>query len=178
MSRISRAELAFQHFVSMGGGRSLAALAAGLRAEVGSSGLRRAPSLRSLEAWSSKYHWQARIADLDRRAQVEFEAQHIEMLRRLREEMAERGRLLVEHGVSWISERDASTVSARDAIKAVEVGLKLQEIALGGTPALAESHDDNQNFAAEVTDDELESIIANARQVRVGAPRSPGPEAS
>ena len=77
MSASSRRERAFDVYLSLGPDRSLAELAAALRADPHRAGLRRAPSLRTLEGWSAGRKWQDRIADVDRQAGEEAERQHL-----------------------------------------------------------------------------------------------------
>jgi hypothetical protein len=158
--------LAFERFVALGPGRSLTLLASVLRTSREIYSFARAPSLRTLEVWSAKYGWQARLSAIEQKARSDFELRHAEAHSRLIEEMAERGRMLVEHGSEWFAKQDGRYVSAREAIKAVESGLRLQEFALTSPSNPAASMAEQKGESFNGTDEELESFIAIARELR------------
>lgn len=76
----ARAHAAFLDYVRMGPGRSLSKLAAHYRQKNGEPAVEKPPTttLRTLETWSSKFAWQARLADFrqerDRQDQAAAEA--------------------------------------------------------------------------------------------------------
>ena len=70
MAEQTRHRLAFDHYVRLGAGRSLEALHAALCDDPSLIGLRKAPTRGTIDAWSSRFHWQDRLQDLERQARV------------------------------------------------------------------------------------------------------------
>ena len=129
MSASSRQERAFDVYLSLGPDRSLAELAAVLRADPHRAGLRRAPSLRTVEGWSAGRKWQDRIADIDRQAREEADRQHIAWVSEHRERLRQEGLLLQQRGIEWLEAKDGYEVKANEAIRAIEAGFKLEALA-------------------------------------------------
>ena len=68
MKESTRHRLAFDLYVRMGTSRSLEALHQALQDNPSLIGLSKPPSHSSLETWSSVFHWQDRLLDLERQA--------------------------------------------------------------------------------------------------------------
>jgi len=163
----SRQERAFALYLALGTERSLGGLAAALRADPGRAGLRRAPSLRTLEDWSARYRWQQRLADVERRAREDAERQHLEWVKQHRERLRQEGLLLQQRGIEWLKDKRTNDVTAHEAIRAIDAGFKLEALALGeATERISMEVDDER--IQRLTDEELELLIRHARQAQSG----------
>ena len=173
MSASSRQERAFGVYLALGPERSLSGLAAALRADPGRAGLRRTPSLRTLESWSVKYRWQQRIADVDRRTREEAERRHVEWVSQHRERLRQEGLLLQQRGIEWLKDKRTNDVTAHEAIRAIDAGFKLEALALGeATERISMEVDDER--IQRLTDEELELLIRHARQAQSGGATGDG----
>lgn len=152
-----RAEAAFEAYVDLGPGRSLALLARTLRDRQ-----RRAPSLRTLENWSARFGWQARLADLERKAREQAECEHIEWVRQHRERLRQEGLVLQQRGLEWLKDKHASAVSAAEGIRAIEAGFRLEALALGEATERV-SMEENDDRLERLSDEDLERLIRAAR---------------
>lgn len=160
MSASSRQDEAFQAYVALGPNRNLRDLRSALAAQ--RRGSARPPSLRTLEAWSSRYGWQDRLAEIEHRARDEQEQQHVEWVKQHRERLRQEGLLLQTRGIEWLSEKLAAEVSAHEAIRAIDTGFKLEALALGEATQRIAVDDEDERLKG-LSDDELELLI---RQVR------------
>ncbi len=173
MGASSRQERAFGLYLALGPERSLSRLAAALRADPGRAGLQRAPSLRTLEGWSARCRWQERIADVDRRTREEAERQHMEWVQQHRERLRQEGLLLQQRGVEWLKNKEADHVKAHEAIRAIDVGFKLEALALGEATQRIAVEDDDERLQ-KLSDEELELLIRHARQAQPGGAAGEG----
>jgi hypothetical protein len=171
MSASSRQERAFAVYLGLGPDRSLVELAAVLRADPSRAGLRRAPSLRTLEDWSARYRWQERIAQIDRQAREEAEREHLEWVKQHRERLRQEGLLLQQRGIEWLRNKQTDEVTAHEAIRAIDTGFKLEALALGEATQRIVVEDDDERLQ-RLSDEELELLIRHAREAQSGsAPR-------
>lgn len=173
MSASSRQERAFAAYLGLGPGRSLAELAAVLRTDPSRAGVRRPPSLRTLEDWSVRYRWQERIAGIDRQAREEAEREHLEWVKQHRERLRQEGLLLQQRGIEWLKNKQTDEVSAHEAIRAIDTGFKLEALALGeATQRIVVEEDDER--LQRLSDEELEFLIRHARQAQSGGAQREG----
>jgi len=169
----SRQERAFALYLALGPERSLASLVGVLRVDPGRAGLRRAPSLRTLEDWSARYRWQQRLADVERRAREDAERQHLEWVKQHRERLRQEGLLLQQRGIEWLKDKRTNDVTAHEAIRAIDAGFKLEALALGeATERISMEVDDER--IQRLTDEELELLIRHARQAQRGGAEGEG----
>ena len=173
MSAPSREGRVFVVYLGLGPDRSLAELAAMLRSDPGQAGLKRAPSLRTLEGWSVRYRWQDRIANIDRRTREDAERQHTEGVQQHRARLRQEGLLLQQRGVEWLKDKEPDDVKAPDAIRAIDTGFKLEALALGEATQRIATEDDDERIR-RLTDEELDLIIRHARQAQAGGPDGEG----
>ncbi len=170
MAAVSRQEVAFQAYVALGPNRNLRDLHVDL-AKQRQRGVARPPSLRTLEGWSSRFRWQERLAEIERRAREEEDQQHVERVKQHRERLRQEGFLLQQKGTEWLSEKVAAEVSAHEAIRAIDTGFKLEALSLGEATQRIAVDDEDQRLKG-LSDDELELLI---RQVRADkSKRRPG----
>jgi hypothetical protein len=168
MSASSRQQRAFAVYLALGPDRSLAALAAALRADPGRAGLRRGPALSTIEDWSVKYRWQERIAEVDRQAREEADREHLSWVRQHRERLRQEGLLLQQRGIEWLKNKQTDEVTAHEAIRAVDTGFKLEALALGEATQRIVVEDDDERLQ-RLSDEELELLIRHAREAQSGS---------
>ena len=89
MRESTRQRIAFELYVGLGAGRSLAKLHEAIANGSQQNGLKRVPGMRTLYRWSAELDWQDQLADLERearrRAQEASVQQLVEMNQQLRE---------------------------------------------------------------------------------------------
>jgi hypothetical protein len=169
----SRQERAFAVYLALGPSRSLAELATVLRTDPNRAGLRRAPSLRTLEDWSARYRWQERIAEIDRHAREEAEREHLGWVKQHRERLRQEGLLLQQRGVEWLKDKRTDDVTAHEAIRAIDTGFRLEAVAVGeATQRIVVEEDDER--LQRLSDEELELLIRHARQAQSGGAQGEG----
>jgi hypothetical protein len=172
MAASARQERAFDLYLKLGPDRSLAELARSLRADPGRAGLNRAPTLRTLENWSTQYGWQKRVAEVARREREEAEKQHLEWIKQHRERLRQEGLLLQQRGIGWLKEKETAEVSASEAIRAIDTGFKLEALSLGeATQRIAIDEEDDDRLR-RLSDEDLDLLIRQARAAQPGS--SPG----
>ena len=156
MAASSRADAAFEVYLELGTARSLVRLQEVLRTR-----MQRAPSLRTLESWSARFGWQARIFELERKARQQAEQEHLEWIRQHREHLRQEGLLLQQRGLDWLRNKDAQNVSAHEANRAIETGFKLEALALGEATERITLEESDERIE-RLSDDELEQLIRAA----------------
>ncbi len=159
---------AFDVYYRLGLSRSLRSLHAALSAEDGPS-----PSLRTLEDWSTRFHWQDRIADLERQARQAEDEARIAAVHEMQDRHAGEALLLQQKGTEWLLEFGAGDVSAEAAIRAIAEGAKLERLARGELPARTENDDSPDPRLERLTDEELERLIDAANVLDGDAPAAP-----
>ena len=127
----TRHRLAFDLYVKMGAGRSLEKLHRELQDDPSLIGLKRVPSLSTLEAWSSAFHWQARLLDLERRAAERDQEELLRALQEMNERHAKEGLALQQKGVERLATLSLEQLSASDAVRALVEGVRLERLARG-----------------------------------------------
>lgn len=131
MKESSKHRRAFALYVRLGGGRSLEALQEGIAENPGEIGLQRAPTLRTVEAWSAELHWQDRLLDLEREAADRTRDELVSELAQMNERHAREGLALQQKGVQRLQDVPLSEMNAGDAIRAVTEGVRLERLARG-----------------------------------------------
>ncbi len=169
----SRPQRAFAAYLELGPARSLARLAQALREDASRAGFRRAPSLRTLELWSTTYRWQERLEEMATAADQELQRQRVDWVKQHRERLRQEGLLLQQRGLEWLKDKQPDNVRAHEAIRAIEAGFKLEALALGeATDRIAlEEHDERLQ---RLSDEELTLIIEQARLAQRGGPADEG----
>jgi hypothetical protein len=157
MGASARQEKAFAAYLDLGPSRSLSELARALQHHPTRKGLR-GPSLRTLEGWSVQFRWQERLADIERKVQLELEYEHVQRVKQYRERLREKGLLLQQHGIEWLDGMNAEDVKAHEAIKAIDTGFKLEALALGEATARIGLEAEDERLE-RLSDEELELLI-------------------
>ena len=153
MAESTRHRRAFDAYVEMGSDRSIERLHQILTKKG------RAPSLRTLYEWSRRYHWQQRLADLERRARVAADEARIAEIRKMQGRQAKVGLLLQQKGTEWLTELEGERATADAAIRAITEGARLERLARG-EPTERISQGETDSRLEELDDEELDRLIA------------------
>ena len=177
MTENARHRAAFDRYWRMDADRSIRRL----HAAMASAGP--APGLRTLYEWSRRFHWQARIRDLEERAAVEEDAARRAAPREMAARHAKEGLLLQRKGAGWLETVPESRITAEAAIRAVIEGTKLERLARGEPTERVEQQTDVERKMEELDDVELDHLIRLVTKSVAGdrsaarARRSAGPTA-
>ncbi len=159
---------AFDRYWALGAERSLERLHGVLEREG------KAPTIRTLYAWSSRYHWQSHLQDLERRARQADDEARIEAVREMQERQAREALLLQQKGAEWIAGVTADDASPEAAIRAIVEGAKLERLARGEATERTEQRDITDLRLKELSDEELDGLLDDMGEGVGGedAPRS------
>ena len=125
MAENTRQRRAFDLYWELGPDRSIEKLRGALLAAG------KAPHVRTLYEWSSRYHWQDRLADLEREARRAAGIARLQAIEAMYERQTQEALLLQQMGAEWLTSMDAETVSPETAIRAIVEGAKLERQARG-----------------------------------------------
>ncbi len=155
MRETSRSQRAFDLYFNLGPDRTIKRLQAALRA-VGSS-----PTERTLFEWSRRFHWQHRIAELDREARIAADAARVQALREMAERHTKEALLLQQRGAEWIARMDDDHVTADGAIRTVVEGVRMERLARGEATEKQEIRGELEirPRLKELTDEQLDNLI-------------------
>jgi len=131
MGEGTKHRLAFDAYVRLGAGRSLEGLHAHIAEHMDAFGLSRAPDIRTIYAWSSKYHWQDRLADLEREACAQDRDAQLERMKEMKERHIKEGIALQQKGVERLAKLPPENWAVRDAIEAISRGIAIERSSLG-----------------------------------------------
>ena len=164
MAESTKHRHAFERYWRLGPERSIEALHAAMRAEG------KAPSLRTLYAWSSKYQWQDRIADLERDARAAEHEARVAVIREMHERHVKEALLLQQRGAEWLATINETKATPDAAIRALVEGAKLERLARGEPTEVKEiHHDDADPRLSRLSDERLAALIARAEDALGGA---------
>ena len=149
----------------MGPSRSLRKLQSAIAAEPKAHGMKRAPSIRTLESWSTRFRWAAEIDRIEREAQAEEARQHIEHVKSYQSRLRQEGLLLQNKGVSWLASKEVEEVRVADAIRAIAEGFRLEALGLGEATERIAIEEDYGSVVTKLSDEELEGLLALLRPV-------------
>ena len=176
MKEMTRHRLAFDLYVRMGADRSLEALHDALQGDPSLIGLSRALSRSTLEAWSSSFHWQDRLLDLERQAVEQDRDEQLKTLREMNERHAKEGLALQQKAVERLQSLPSDELSASDAVRALIEGVRLERLARGEpTDRIRQEGEilygnvDLRNFSNE----ELRRLVELAERRAAGAGETP-----
>ena len=151
---------AFERYWRLGPERSIERLHAAMEAEA------KAPSLRTLYGWSSRYRWQDRVADLERRARAADDEARIQAIREMQERQAKEGLLLQQRGTQWLAQINDEQASPEAAIRAVVEGARLERLARGEATERTEIQNVPDPRLEQLNDQELDRLVELAESVR------------
>jgi hypothetical protein len=168
MSVSSRQRAAFSAYLALGPMRSLAKLHAELMRDPVRHGLTKAPSLRTLESWSTTNRWSDEVESLERQAAQEEQRAHIDQIKEYRARLRKEGLLLQQKGISWLSAKEADDVRSHEAIRAIAEGFRLEALGLGDITESVEVKEDHDGLARGLSDEELDRLITALRGAASG----------
>lgn len=122
---------AFDHYLRMGADRSIHAVHRAFQEDPSRIGLRHGPSRSTLERWSSAFHWQDRLVDLERAAHERDRRAHVEALHDMNERHKKEGLALQQKALERIAAMPADGLKPGDAIRALIEGVRLERLAAG-----------------------------------------------
>ncbi len=132
----------------------------------------RPPSRSTLDAWSSSFHWQDRLLDLERDAAEQERRGQLKALRDMNERHAKEGVALQQKAIERLKRFPAEDLSAADAVRALVEGVRLERLARGApTDHVRQEgeelygHIDLRNFNNE----ELRRLVELAERGAAGA---------
>ena len=131
MKEMTKHRLAFDLYVRMGAGRSLEALHEALEDDPSLIGASKAPSRSTVEAWSSNFHWQDRLLDLERQTAEQDRVEQLKALKEMNERHAKEGLALQQKAVDRLRTLAPEEISASDAVRALIEGVRLERLARG-----------------------------------------------
>ena len=161
MAETTRHRQAFSVYWEMGSERSVERLHAAMSAQG------KAPTLRTLYEWSRRYHWQRRIAQLEREARKADDEARIQALREMYDRQSKEALLLQQRGAEWLAGMSKGDATADAAIRAIVEGARLERLARGEPTERQEvtgSEKADPRLAA-LSDEELERLIQYAEGV-------------
>ena len=131
MKETTKHRLALDFYVRMGAARSLEGLRRALQEDPSRIGVSRTPSRSTIENWSSAFHWQDRLLDLERQAAERDREEQLKALREMNERHAKEGLALQQKGVERLGTLSPERLSASDAVRALVEGVRLERLARG-----------------------------------------------
>lgn len=160
MAESTRHRQAFDLYWRLGAGRSIEGLHAALSAQGA------APGLRTLYEWSRTYHWQSRLADLERAARRAEDEARIAAIREMEDRHAKEALLLQQKGAEWLTQLPADDVSADAAIRAIAEGVRLERLVRGQVTERTEHQ--GETGLERLTDEQVDALLAAAEQPLAG----------
>jgi hypothetical protein len=119
----------------------------------------KAPSLRTLYDWSSRYGWQAKIARLEHEARVAEDEARIAAIREMQDRQARAGLFLQQKGMEWLVAMDLDVASPEAAIRAIVEGAKLERLVRGEATERQEVTGELNTRLGILSDEELAGLI-------------------
>ena len=163
MAETTKHRQAFEHYWQLGSQRSIEKLRAALAEKPG-----RAPSLRTLYEWSSRYHWQSRMARLEREARDAEDTARLAAIKDMQERQAKAGLLLQQKGLEWLVAMQAEQATPEAAVRAISEGAKLERLARGEATEREEINGEITARLTETNDAELDTLIEHAQGLVAG----------
>lgn len=163
MSAASRQAKGFSVYLELGPQRSLAKVAETIRSEPAVHGFRRAPSLRTVEEWSARYRWGERLAAIEREAQEAEAREHVERVKDHHARLRQEGLFLQQKGIAALDEMAADDFTAREAIRAIGEGFRLESLSLGEASEHIHLEEDYGHVTGRLSDEELDRLVALLR---------------
>ena len=161
----------FDQYVRLGPERSLKGLHGALRLDPALAGLTKAPSMSSIETWSTAFHWQDRLLDLEREARHRDEEEQVRALRDMKERHIKEGLALQQKGLERLNQLGPDEMEPADAIRAIREGASLERFARGEPTELIRQegvtlygHIDLSSFSIE----ELRRLAGIAERLAAG----------
>lgn len=163
---------AFRRYLKMGSGRSLVRLHEELVEEQGED----APCLRTIENWSSRLSWRARVREFDRaRAEADRERTAREY-RDLQERHAAERRVLQVMGIKALKAKPVESLTASEGIRLVKLGVDIEKGSTRRPPERIDITETLRELAIEegLDPDEAERIARRILRIQERQQRAAG----
>ncbi len=149
--------LAFDAYWELGDKRSIPALQRKL-VEMGQTACE-----RTLRTWKQTYHWDDRIAELERRAWEQADKARIAAIREMNERQAKSFLLAQQKALQAIAAISPDSIEFAEAVRALTEAAKGERLARGEATQRQEiTHDpDRDPRLAARSDDELDAFLAS-----------------
>ena len=131
MNESTRQRLAFDQYVRLGAKRSLVSLYETLRGDPSVIGAQCGPALSTLESWSTTFHWQERLSDIEREASRRDHDELIQQVRTMNDRHARAGMGLQQKAVERLTTVKGEDLQPLDAVKALVEGIRIERLARG-----------------------------------------------
>jgi hypothetical protein len=160
MAETTKHRLAFDVYWRLGPERTIERLHLAL-----AGGAKQAPSLRTLYEWSSRFHWQSRIAQLEQQARVAEDETRVAAIREMHERQAKAGLFLQQKGMEWMVAMGEEVATPEAAVRAIVEGAKLERLARGEVTDRPEVKGEFTTRLSEFSDEELDALIEHAQDL-------------
>jgi hypothetical protein len=131
MRETTRQRIAFGLYHRLGPNRSLSRLREEISESADELGFKRVPSLRTLKEWSSRLHWQDRIADLETQARRMEEERRIREQREMDELHIKTARAMLRPAIQRLAELDSSEIDLSALPALVREAVRIERLARG-----------------------------------------------
>lgn len=164
MAESTKHRLALERYWRMRGSRSLERLHAELEAAGG------APTMRTLYEWSRRFHWQDRIAGLEREAKRADDQARVSAMKEMYDRQGKEALLLQQKGAEWLATMAAGDATPEAAIRAVVEGARLERLARGEPTDRKEVQGEIEinTRLTGISDEELDYLIEYTRRALAG----------
>ena len=168
MSERMQHRRAFDLYLRMGAERSIAELQELIADDPSRIGISRAPALRTLESWSTRFNWQDRIGKLEHEAAARDHDDQVQVFREMNERHAKEGVALQQKGVERLQTLPAEKMTGADAVRSIVEGARLERMARGGADIPKEGADDDIDLST-FTGEELRRLAQLGDRRATGA---------
>lgn len=157
MSERTQHRRAFDLYLRLGAERSIVELQELIAGDPSLIGMRRAPTLRTLESWSARFNWQDRIGGLEDDAAERDHDDQVQVIREMNGRHAKEGVALQQKGVERLQTLPAERMTGADAVRSIVEGARLERTARGGAEVPREGDDDDIDLST-FTGEELRRL--------------------
>ncbi len=142
MNESTRHRVAFNLYWYLGPQRSLEAVAEAITARPRDFGFKRPPSPRTLQRWSSRFDWQARLAEMEAGARKLKGEEQVDELRRVNERHIREALALQQKGLARLQNLADRDLTPEEARRAIVDGVKLERLVRGESTERTEVRSD------------------------------------
>ena len=168
MSERTQHRRAFGLYLRIGAERSIAELQELIADDPALIGMGRAPALRTLESWSSRFNWQDQLGKVEREAAAQDHDDQVQVIREMNERHAKEGVALQQKGVERLQTLPAEKMTGADAVRSIVEGARLERMARGGADIPKEGADDDIDLST-FTGEELRRLAQLGDRRATGA---------
>jgi hypothetical protein len=138
-----------------------------LKAAAEEYGFDKAPSLRTLYGWSSRYRWGDRIVALERKARAIDEEEQVEAIREMNRRHSKEAVAVQQKALQRLQSMDPDEMKPGDVLRAIWTGVRIERLSRGEATERVESEAEigvKGVDLSRLTEDELRELLRFARQ--------------